>query len=386
MSKSGFYQQQHLKADVGIIVVANTKTVDIKLSNIREIVATIIADGSIAPDRYKALDDTAIKLALIQGATVTVNVETESGDVLYQVISARKDGEKYVVTAKENGEPAGLLFNVNVDVNIYDFHVDLCFTYWCEQFFKDTKSQYIPATGSDSAELVIENTLDRFPRIGDLFAIEGKMPGFSNVETMVAIINGVCMDGKKTKLRLSKKGLKSKGCAAKKAVAGFKEGVYKIQSMYPVVQVEGPGQRTREIFLTWKSIQTLNGVLRKTAQAGAGTFNLVFNVDSSSRVYNFDSNTKTVSSIKVNDYIEKVIKGTAKGGDILVQLTSPSEKNILSRSLYPFFGLVSKLSWSVVGYNATVKTSLHHAAKLGEKTVIEKFSMTFLPISGIPLE
>jgi hypothetical protein len=381
MSKSGFYQQQHLKADVGIvgIVAANTKTVDIKLSNIREIAATIIADGSIAPDRYKALDDTAIKLALIQGATVTVNVETESGDVLYQVISARKDGKKYVMTAKAIGvQPARgtiaiALFNVNVDVTTYDF--DLCDTvYWswfCDNpFLKDTKSQYIPATGSDSAELVIENTLDRFPRIGDLFAIEGKIAGFSNVETMVGIINGVCMDGKKTKLRLSKKGLKSKGCAAKKAVAGFKEGVYKIQSMYPVVQVEGPGQRT----LPWKSIQTLNGVLRKTAQAG--TFNLVFNVDSSSRVYNFDSNTKTVSSIKVNDYIEKVIKGTAKGGDILVQLTSPSEKNILSRSLdHPLPGLLSKLSWSVVGYNGTVKISLHHAAKLAEKTVIEKFSI-----------
>lgn len=381
MSKSGegfilLYQQQHLKADVVIEPHSATKTVEIVLKNIGGVAATIIdTDGAIVPYRYKALDYTAIQLALTQGATVTVNVETEQGPVLYQVLSARKDGENYVIIAKAIGEQPAIgqsFLNVNVDVTMYDYDIpDLCFTYFCDWFFKDTKSQYIPATGSDSAELVIEKTLDRFPRIGGLFAIEGKMAGFSNVETMVGIINGVCMDGKKTKLRLSKKGLKSKGCAAKKAVAGFKEGVYKIQSMYPVVQVQ-----------PWKQIQTRNGVLRKTAQAG--TFNLVFNVDSSSSVYFFDSNTKTVSSIKVNDYIEKVIKGTAKGGDILVELTSPSEKNILSRSLDKSthtFGLVSKLSWSVVGYNATVKTSLHHAAKLGEKTVIEKFSI-FLPPDG----
>ena len=370
------YTQQHCQADIVIEPHLDEKTVNIILSNIGKVFCTTVENDDVVPDEYQALDSTVINIALVRNATVLMKVNVFT----YEVFSASNDNKDiHSFIARATGsQPGGLglagpFKGASVTVTMYDYdcYPGLCCTYWCDnRFFKDTKSQYIPVTGSDSAELVIENnTLDLFPIISDLFAIEGNRAGSNKLETMVAYIHRICVDGKRIKLRLSKKGLKSKGCAAKKAIDGFTSGVYKIQSMYRVISTS----------LFGAQIPTQDGVLKKTAEDG--TFNLEFQTIASYRLYEVDPATKMVSSIGVDSYLEKVaqsISGPPTIFPVVSVLDFPVELPMFQEE--KIVGFMTKLSRTAKGYTATVNLTFHDAKKLGEETFMGRFIINSAPI------
>jgi uncharacterized protein YjbI with pentapeptide repeats len=189
------------------------------------------------------------------------------------------------------------------------------------------------------------------------------------------------VDGKRIKLRLSKKDLKSKGCAAKKAIDGFTSGVYKIISLYPML-----GGSSAQLFPTVAQLQITNGVLTKTAQLGK--LELAFNATASSRVYNIDRATNMVSSINVNNYLENVAQSISETSGKSAAASAPTAFTVTmfqEEQGLGYTGFITNLSWTAKGYIATVNLTFSDYEALEEKIPIENFHILFFDTRLRPL-
>lgn len=193
---------------------------------------------------------------------------------------------------------------------------------------------------------------------------------------MIGIVVRVCVDVKRITLRISKKGLKSKGCAAKKAVDGFKEGVYQLQSI-----IVDPVDAT-----IFGQLQITNGVLKKTPETGK--VELAFNTTASSRLYEVDSATRMVSSKSVDAYLAEVAQSITEPV-VAEDFTGPENK--FSVTMFQkgagagagfIDGFINKLSWTEQrGYTVTVDVPFSNYNILGENINIESFSVNSAPSS-----
>jgi hypothetical protein len=376
------FYQQCFEANVMITPSElHTKTVGITLSNIKTVnVTTTDDDNFIHFNQYDMFDHTATKLGLLTGATVTVKVKTENGDLLsYQVLSAIKDKRNedgiLLFTAKAIGDRdiGAQLFNA-ADVTVMIISVA-----WdkCEKYFGCVDGVQFDYNGSgvltisdasdsetqDNTKLIASlRTLSSLLRERVLAVeITARRAGCNNVKTMIGFLDRICVDGKSIELRISKKGLKSKGCAAKKAVAGFKcSGAYEGVSIRPLQWGEWlPNNTSNPVY--WAL--TRYGVLKKTDMPGLYTLRIT--PSAKDRVYSFDPHTKTVSSISANAYLEGLAQSNSGGADLATvsHIAAPGAT---------IAGLMTELA-PADGNNwfAYVRIAFAHAEMLGEETNVE---------------
>ena len=259
------YQKQEFKADVDIKPNEEGGPSSVTLSNIREVKAITVADGDdgdITTPAYPTFDITAVQLRLATGATVFIEVRPGDGIPLtpltYNVNSLDKDPENGAVTfnawdIRRSIIPpsAMLLFGANVSVIVVPSQDGLTLPYSCNSAFcrkvigvisrqsgsETGKLTIAYASGGDAPGTANNDLVKFFLNLSGLIKrrvpveIRAKRAGCKNVKRMIAYIDRVSVDGKRIELKISKKGLKSKGCAAKKAVDGFKNGEYELESI-----------------------------------------------------------------------------------------------------------------------------------------------------------
>jgi uncharacterized protein YjbI with pentapeptide repeats len=208
--------------------------------------------------------------------------------------------------------------------------------------------------------------------------IIAKRDGCKNAKTMIGIVVRVCVDVKRITLRISKKGLKSKGCAAKKVVAGFKEGAYQLESMRWLDLVRSLPQIPGSGF-----ILTQGGTLKRTAETG--TVEIVFQTIASSRVYEVDTETKTVSSKSVDAYLAEVAQSISESEPGAEDFPESEKKFSVTIEVGEGFieGFINNLSWTEPKYTATVHVPFSNYNMLEENTNIESFSVNFVPSSFV---
>jgi uncharacterized protein YjbI with pentapeptide repeats len=375
------YRQQSLKADIVIVRLYpdNEKICKLTLSDIKDVFYTTVENDEVVTDVFPGLDSTAINLALTKGGYVLLQVGTAGETTIYQLFSLSNNNNGGVVfigvTVSQSGVVPGELKGASVTVTMYGF--DPCFTYWCpgDRFFKDTKCEFVP-TDSNSGELIFhhDTPISDVPVINSVIEIIAKRDGCKNAKTMIGIVVRVCVDVKRITLRISKKGLKSKGCAAKKVVAGFKNGAYQLESIQPVLDAKS-AHRQR--------IGIANGVLTKTAELGK--IELEFNTTAYSRVYNIDPATKTVSSKSVDAYLAEVAQSISESEPGAEDFPESEKKFSVTIEVGEGFieGFINNLSWTEPKYTATVHVPFSNYNMLGENTLIESFSVNFVPSSFV---
>jgi hypothetical protein len=464
----GKTQEQGFKADVDIKPNEEGGPSSVTLSNIREVKAITFADGDhgdIGTATYETFDITAVQLGLATGATVFI--EVRPGDSIpltpltYTVNSLDKDPKTGAVTLnawaiRRSLIPPSdmLLFGATVSVTMVapaenTILQGACCVTWAPNSNSETGKLTIAYASGDAGGV---NQIFHPAFLINLFGlikrrvpvvIEGKRAGCKNVKTMIGFLDRICDDGKCIELRISKKGLKSKGCAAKKAVAGFKEGAYELQSIKPVRRgyfmagSSNPGDLPGDLpgfmiepFL-WGA-----GTLRNTGNMGEYQFE--FAVNAKNRVFSYDEEKNEVSSISANDYLVQVAQsigrvpplagidffaparfetaadrsGTGLAQSIggrpriagvvaLVRIKPVAADRPVAAGavaggagpvaesgavLTPVFltGLTrSNPGDQMSGWSAKVKTSLADAEKLGDETPVDGFSFNF-PIINIP--
>ena len=400
------YTQQHCQADIVIAPYPDEKIVKLTLSNIGKVFCTTVENDDVVTEEYKELDSTAINLALAGNVKVLIKVDAFTYEVILE--SNNNKGNDLFIARATGSQPGDYLVDplkgASVTVTMYGFDHE-CDYLTCspalefdDAWYKDTNSEFV-SIDSNHAELTLQHRAPGLTTIKPfhhhtpwavlshaagskkLFVIEGKRAGSNKLETMVAYIHRICVDGKRIKLRLSKKDLKSKGRAAKKAIDGFTSGVYKIISLYPVL-----GGSSAQLFPTVAQLQITNGVLTKTAELGK--IELEFKPIVSSRVYNIDPDTKMVSSINVNNYLENVAQSISESVNVVVPADFP--KPLPTVTMFQeeeglgYTGFITNLSWTAKGYIATVNLTFHDAKKLGEETTIENFHILFHLIRALP--
>jgi hypothetical protein len=379
------YRQQSLKADIVIVRLYpdNEKICKLTLSDIKDVFYTTVENDEVVTDVFPGLDSTAINLALTKGGYVLLQVGTAGETTIYQLFSLSNNNNGGVVfigvTVSQSGVVPGELKGASVTVTMYGF--DPCFTYWCpgDRFFKDTKCEFVP-TDSNSGELIFhhDTPISDVPVINSVIEIIAKRDGCKNAKTMIGIVVRVCVDVKRITLRISKKGLKSKGCAAKKVVAGFKEGAYQLESMRWLDLVRSLPQIPGSGF-----ILTQGGTLKRTAETG--TVEIVFQTIASSRVYEVDTETKTVSSKSVDAYLAEVAQSISESEPGAEDFPESEKKFSVTIEVGEGFieGFINNLSWTEPKYTATVHVPFSNYNMLEENTNIESFSVNFVPSSFV---
>jgi hypothetical protein len=389
------YQDQWFKADVDIKPTADEKGFSVTLSNVeisnaRIQVLTVDADGAIKRSRYRTLDITLVEIMLDIGGSVIVKVRPIGGptSVTYKVISVNKDLETGTSTLNawviddDPIIPGTHLSGASVAITTFPPQPDgvdslLDCDWHCRDAFiiklSDSNYEIIEfddAGGRDQGDLV--EALILFARL-----IKGRVPvqisakrvGSKKTATMVGFLDRVCVDGRRIELKISKKGLKSKGCAAKKAVAGFKSGAYELLNIEPIGRASSNPPRYNWI--------TATGTLTKTGITGE--FKMKFMTKS--RIYNYDEEKKEVSSKSANQYLEEVaqsLPGIA-ASTLVKLLLEPLETGTISmRPIPQLYGLMLGLARSTPVDGAwipTVKTSLADAEMLGDVTDVKRIKI-----------
>jgi uncharacterized protein YjbI with pentapeptide repeats len=362
------YTQQHCQADIVIEPYPDKKTVKLTLSNIGNVSTTILDnnDGVVVTEEYQELDSTAIKLALTRGEHVLLQVG-ERGRI-FQIFSVSKNNNGIIILRAIVSQPivvADELKGASVTVTTYGFdhacdYLDHgCNDHW---FYKDKKCEFV-SIDSKSGDLIFDHDTPALgiPEINSLVVIQGKRDGSNKIKTMIGFLDRIWVDGKRIKFRISKKGLKSKGCAAKKAVDGFKNGEYQLQSMRGVDPVFG---------IYWR----IAGTLRKTPETG--TVELEFQTTASPRLYEVDPATKFVSSKSVDDYLENVAQSISETSGKSAAASAPTAFTITmfqEEQGLGYTGFITNLSWTAKGYIATVNLTFSDYEALEEKISIQNF-------------
>ena len=388
------YLQQRLRARVvGSDVRPRSADAlfNIKISDIVGGVVATYTDAAGDPkvDEYPIVDTTAIELGLASGSSVLLQIVStdETPALTCKVLSVHKDGVDggaTTLTVSGDGGVDTETFFVDASVSVIVVPSIAAPPLWLANNF--TKGW----TGAQNNEMfglaTYEKNRDKSfgiitfnnpgagsptfiwspasSKLGTPWLIMGKRVGSKKTETMVCYIRSYKAAGNKIELRLSKKCLKGSGCAAKKAVAGFKSGEYRIQSIYPVQggvwlnSSNPPG-----VFLTATGTLTKTDVL--------GTYTLKFASGEKERVYNYDEKKKEVSSKSANQYLGEVapsFPGIIASTLVKLRLDPLETGRII-------YGFVVDLAWSdeppTAGgssWIATVKTSLADAATLANVT------------------
>ena len=404
------YLEQWFKADVDIKLTADEQGFSVTLSNVeinneRIQVLTVDHDGAIKRSAYQTFDTTAVQTALATGATSILKMRWVGGatSVAYKVNSVDEDPETGAVTLNAwntgvptpTGSTAGVGAFVGVTVSVTVVTPQDVEDFWpncerqCQSMFTPSSSDSNSGTGiltiSDVSDGEASDKLEFIQNLSGLIKgrvpvlIKGKRAGCNNVKTMIGIVDRICVDGKRIELIISKKGLKSKGCAAKKAVAGFTSGAYQLQSIEPagtivIANSSNPG--------SWITIALQGGTLTKTDVLG--TYTLKFASGEKVRVFNYDEEKKEVSSISVDDYFKRFAQTIGGSGALiggLVELRPWKERGAgavpVAGADPVMFGILSRLTPSTPGdgidlvWNATVKLPFACAAGLGDEIKIE---------------
>lgn len=369
---------------------------NIKISDIVRGVDAFCIDaaGDLKVDEYPIVDTTAIELGLASGSSVLLQIgaSDETPALTCKVLSVHKDPEPgagaLTLTVSGDGGVDTETFFVDASVSVIVVPSIAAPPLWLANNF--TKGW----AGAQNNEIfglaTYEKNRDKSfgiitfnnpgagsptfiwspasSKLGTPWLIMGKRVGSKKTETMVCYIRSYKAAGNKIELRLSKKCLKGSGCAAKKAVAGFKSGEYRIQSIYPVQggvwlnSSNPPG-----VFLTATGTLTKTDVL--------GTYTLKFASGEKERVYNYDEKKKEVSSKSANQYLGEVapsFPGIIASTLVKLRLDPLETGRIPTTQIY---GFVVDLAWSdeppTAGgssWIATVKTSLADAATLANVT------------------
>ena len=392
------YLQQRLRARVvgsDIRPRSADALFNIKISDIVGGVVATYTDAAGDPkvDEYPIVDTTAIELGLTSGSSVLLQIVStdETPALTCKVLSVHKDGVDggaTTLTVSGDGGVDTETFFVDASVSVTvlpstappSWGFGLSFSDWtgAQNNEKIWLATYEENQDKSSGTLTFNNPgagpgagLGAFPassKLGTPWLIMGKRVGSKKTETMVCYIRSYKAAGNKIELRLSKKCLKGSGCAAKKAVAGFKSGEYRIQSIYPVQggvwlnSSNPPG-----VFLTATGTLTKTDVL--------GTYTLKFASGEKERVYNYDEKKKEVSSKSANQYLGEVapsFPGIIASTLVKLRLDPLETGRIPTTQIY---GFVVDLAWSdeppTAGgssWIATVKTSLADAATLANVT------------------
>ena len=400
------YLDQEFKADVDIKPTADVKGFSVTLRNITKVTAlTVDHDGILATHFYPTFDNTAVQIASAMGATSILQVRPRirAASVTYKVISVDEDPETGAVALNawwNTGGPTadvGALVDASVAVTVVPsiaapplvgwglwFH-DLAGAQNNEEVFATYKENWDKSYGT----LTFKN-----PGAGGSvwgralsnwevpYLIRGKRVGSKKTATMVAFLDRVFVDGRRTRMRLSKKGLKSKGRAAKKAVAGFKSGEYELLNIELIEGALAFSNPPR----CWLGLAA-TGTLTKTGTTGE--FKMEFMTKS--RIYNYDEEKKEVRSTSANRYLERISErligyrgrtareATVSVHDWTLLRFAPTGNAGLQgfRGLQGFSGILKGLSRSDEpsirgGYRwrAIVKTSLADAERLKNKTIV----------------
>ena len=382
---------------------------NIKISDIVGYVDATYTDaaGDLKVDEYPRMDTTAIDLGLTSGSSVLLQIGQIDGagrKLAYKVLSLSKDpepgaGALTFTVSGDGGAPGVHPVSVAVTVVPPIAAGPLQFHDWWGWSGAQNNEMIEFATYEenwDKSSAVI--TFNNPDTGGPIFVpssksvvpylITGKRVGSKKTATMVGFLDRVCVDGRRTRMRLSKKGLKSKGNFAKKAVAGFTSGEYRIQSIAPAPTRLTPASSNPPQGDGWKmfgawlapTIPTKEGTLTKTDVLG--TYTLKFELGEKERVYKYDPETKTVSSIRVNDYLGEFaprLSGIAASTLVKIEL-GKLERGGPTREAQ-IFGLVVDLAWSDEpsigggGWKATVRTSLADAKRLANVTDVKEITI-----------
>ena len=407
------YLEQWFKADVDIKLTADEQGFSVTLSNVeinneRIQVLTVDHDGAIKRSAYQTFDTTAVQTALATGATSILKMRWVGGatSVAYKVNSVDEDPETGAVTLNAwntgvptpTGSTAGVGAFVGVTVSVTVVTPQDVEDFWpncerqCQSMFTPSSSDSNSGTGiltiSDVSDGEASDKLEFIQNLSGLIKgrvpvlIRGKRAGCNNVKTMIGIVDRICVDGKRIELIISKKGLKSKGCAAKKAVAGFSSGAYQLQSIEPMGGIRpnssNPGSGIPGVTIA------LRGTLTKTGNAGE--FKLIFASDAKERrAFNYDEKIKTVSSMSVDDYLGEVAQSlTGIADSTLLELRPWKETGagaVLGAGEAPriLVGLLSRLSRSNPGdgggWATLLRLSFACATGLGDETKIESMKL-----------
>jgi hypothetical protein len=395
------YLQQRLRARVVGFSLSEAaepiagKLFNIKISDIVRGVDAFCIDaaGDLKVDEYPIVDTTAIELGLASGSSVLLQIgaSDETPALTCKVLSVHKDpepgaGALTLTVSGDGGAPGMQLYPASVIVIVVPSIAAPSVLGWGLQFHDWDGAQnnemfglatYEENQDKSSGIITFNNPGAGSPtfiwspassKLGTPWLIMGKRVGSKKTETMVCYIRSYKAAGNKIELRLSKKGLKSKGCAAKKAVAGFNSGEYRIQNIYPVQGGVGLNSSNPPgVFLTATGTLTKTDVL--------GTYTLKFASGEKERVYNYDEKKKEVSSKSANKYLGEVaqsLPGIAASTLVKLRLDPLETGRIPMTQIY---GLMVDLAWSdeppTAGgsfWIATVKTSLADAEMLGDVT------------------
>ena len=410
------YLEQSFKARVGFDISEAAELIEgtlfnIKISDIVGYVDATYTDaaGDLKVDEYPKMDTTAVKIGLLMGANVLVQIGQIDGlKLAYKVLSVHKDPEPdagaLTFTVRGHSDWVTPESFVGASVAITMFPSIPTPSLWFHDWGwtgAQNNEMFVFATYKEnqdkSSAIIAFNNPDTggpiwgFPASSKSVVpllITAKSVGSKKTATMVGFLDRVCVDGRRTRMRLSKKGLKSKGCAAKKAVAGFSSGEYRIQSIAPAPTRLTPASSNPPQGDGWKmfgawlapTIPTKEGTLTKTGKAGE--FDLRFPLGEKERVYKYDPETKTVSSISVNKYLGEFapsLSGIAASTLVKIEL-GKLERGGPTREAQ-IYGLMVDLAWSDEpsigggGWKATVRTSLADAKRLANVTDVKEITI-----------
>ena len=393
------YLEQSFKARVGFDISEAAELIEgtlfnIKISDIVGYVDATYTDaaGDLKVDEYPKMDTTAVKIGLLMGANVLVQIGQIDGlKLAYKVLSVHKDPEPdagaLTFTVRGHSDWVTPESFVGASVAITMFPSIPTPSLWFHDW---------GWTGVQNNEMIVlatyEENQDKSYGIltfnnpgagGTIFVpssksvvpylITGKRVGSKKTATMVGFLDRVCVDGRRTRMRLSKKGLKSKGNFAKKAVAGFKSGEYRIQNIAPIQGVElASSNPPGEVFIA------ATGTLRKTGVPGKFHFEFM----TKSRIYNYDEKKKEVISKSANEYLGEFaprLSGIAASTLVNIEL-GKLERGGPTREAQ-IYGLMVDLAWSDEpsigggGWKATVRTSLADAKRLANVTDVKEITI-----------
>ena len=409
---SPIFLEQVFKADVDIKPNEEGWPFSVTLSNIRDVKAiTVDPDGAIVTSLYRGFDTTAVQIASATGANLILQVKPENDiSLIYKVNSVDEDPVPGTLTlnAWNTGSPTavvGAFVGGRVSVTVFPhaappwWDFGLSFNNWFvaqnnERNNERNNEMIVFATYEENGDksygiLTFKNPGAGGPSVvpasskwGTPWVITGKSVGSKKTATMVGFLDRVCVDGRRIELKISKKGLKSKGCAAKKAVAGFKSGAYELLNIAPIrmfkpADSSNPPQGDGWMFDAWlaPTIPTKEGTLTKTDVLG--TYTLKFTLGEKERVYKYDEKKKEVSSKSANIYLGEVAPSLPV--TTLVKLRLESLETVII-PMPQIYGLMFGLAWStpadaINGWNATVKTSLADAEMLGDVTDVKRITI-----------
>ena len=342
-SKLNGFLSQSCEADIGVTPAGKDMTIQLNkyignvdiLRALLPFQATGSTSNELEEKSYQRFDLTAIRLAIGTGEHLAIKVGTRDGKKMtYELTGASKDKktgkEIFSVKAVSGSLLPALRAITGARIEILGGSIAVL----------ALPDLPIPTATWDDAKqnLIIQWDNDYYAKVlnyaianKEPVAIEAMRAGSTKKEKMVIYVSSYKVSGNNIELRLSKKGLKSKGEFAGNAVDGFSSGKYTIQSIQLLPTHDkvcpfnsapfAPGLPSGPFApglpddcfdngfdngYNGYIISVEAGFLEKAGDGpgpGFGAFELNFKVDRAERLLSFDKKKNEVSSASVSRYL-----------------------------------------------------------------------------------